>query len=388
MQHRHRWLVFALVVVSLLVGRSNAVDIVERFPIQGHNTIVGVCFWQGKLFAATKNNILQIYDPASGELLESVDPMIPDLKDAHVHGMTRGAVGTFWVGEKMSAKLYQLRFDDCSVVSIIDAPPGTPTFGLAFSNGVLWIGHHSGGQPTPVWGIDPKTGEVVGYLEFGMIDNHGQVWLGGYLWALDNSQNVIYKVSADGKIGDVFNLPPEFYGSLAFGGTQFWSSNSHAFLTINMPESPPGPVEFSAFRGFYVSGDLNSLLDSDDDKLCYNPGIVLFPTEAPITLDFLGTLPNDSPASLDVTIESSANTVGLELTISFWNFNTNSWDVVGAATQSFNTDTVRTFAGNPADHVEAGTGEVRTRYEVRVVSFIFVFPWLDCVDHVFWTSSG
>ncbi len=149
-----------------------------------------------------------------------------------------------------------------------------------------------------------------------------------------------------------------------------------------------GPDDFIAFRGFYNSGDLNSLLDSDDDKLCYNPGIVLFPTEAPVTLDFFGTLPNDSPASLDVTIESSANTVGLELTISNWNFNTNSWDVVGAATQSFNTDTVRTFAGNPADHVEAGTGEVRTRYEVRVVSFIFVFPWLDCIDHVFWTTSN
>ncbi len=121
--------------------------------------------------------------------------------------------------------------------------------------------------------------------------------------------------------------------------------------------------------------------------MCYNPGIVLGPTEAPVTLDFLGTLPNDSPTSLDVTIESSANTVGLELTVSFWNFNTNSWDVVGTDTQSLNADTVRTFAGNPADHVEPGTGEVRTRYEVRVVSFIFIFPWLDCVDHVFWTTS-
>ncbi len=148
------------------------------------------------------------------------------------------------------------------------------------------------------------------------------------------------------------------------------------------------PVDFNAFRGFYDSGDLNSLLESDDDKLCYNPGIVLFPTEAPITLDFFGSLPNDSPASLDVTIESSANTVGLELTISSWNFNTDSWDVVGTATQSLNDDMVRTFAGNPADHVELGTGEVRTRYEVRVVSLIFLFPWLDCVDQVFWTTTN
>ncbi len=162
----------------------------------------------------------------------------------------------------------------------------------------------------------------------------------------------------------------------------FWYGAAALF---DLTTACPGPGDFNAFRGFYNSGDLNSLLNSDDDKLCYNPGIVLNPSEAPVTLDFTGTLPNDSPASLDVTIESSANTVGLEVTVSFWNYNTNSWDVVGTDTQSLNTDTIRTFAGVPADHVQPVTGEVRTRYEVRVVSFIFLFPWLDCVDHVFWT---
>ncbi len=148
------------------------------------------------------------------------------------------------------------------------------------------------------------------------------------------------------------------------------------------------PDDFDAFRGFHASGTLEDVLESDDSDLCYNPGIVLNPTEAPVTLDFTGTLPNDSPASLDVTIESSANTVGLELTFSFWNYNTNSWDVVGVEEQAFAGDTEGTFAGNPADHVEPGTGEVRTRYEVRQVSFIFLFPWMDCVDHVFWTTSN
>ncbi len=160
------------------------------------------------------------------------------------------------------------------------------------------------------------------------------------------------------------------------------------FSIICDSETITPPDDFSAFRGFYDSGTLDDLLDSDDSDLCYEPGIVLNQTEAPVTLDFLGTLPNDSPASLDVTIESSANTVGLELTFSFWNFNTNSWDIVGTDAQSLNADTIRTFAGNPADHVEPGTGEVRTRYEVRVVSFIFIFPWLDCVDHVFWSTTN
>ncbi len=166
------------------------------------------------------------------------------------------------------------------------------------------------------------------------------------------------------------------------------SSNMSVMITRTCtPGAITAPDGFIAFRGFLASGTLADVLESDDNDLCYEPGIVLNPTEAPVTLDFSGTLPNDSPSTLDVTIESSANTVGLEITFSFWNFNTNMWDVVGTAGQSLNTDTVRTFAGNPADHVEPGTGEVMTRYEVRVVSFIFIFPWTDCVDHVFWTTT-
>jgi hypothetical protein len=148
---------------------------------------------------------------------------------------------------------------------------------------------------------------------------------------------------------------------------------------------PIPPDSFTAFRGVYVSGNLDSLLDSDDSDLCYQPGIVLFPTEAPVTLDFFGTSPDDSPPSISVTIESSANTVGLGLTFRFWNFNTNSWQTVGTANQSLNSDTIRTFSGTPANHVQAGTGEIRTRYEVRRISVIFLFPWTDCVDHVYWS---
>jgi hypothetical protein len=153
--------------------------------------------------------------------------------------------------------------------------------------------------------------------------------------------------------------------------------------TTNTP-----PDDWDDFRGVHVSGDLDSLLDSDNVDLCFNPGITLFPSEAPVTLDFFGTLPSDSPSDLSVTIESSANTVGLGLTFRFWNFNTNAWETVGTAGQTNNVDTVRTFDGTPADHVDAGTAEVRTRYEVRKVGFVFLFPWTDCVDQVYWTSTN
>jgi len=172
-------------------------------------------------------------------------------------------------------------------------------------------------------------------------------------------------------------------------GTQTTLNNVAADQVLTVwHEDGVTPDSVDAFRGFLASGTLADVLESDDSDLCYEPGIVLDPTEAPVTLDFTGTLPNDSPASLDVTIESSANTVGLELTFSFWNYNTNSWDVVGTESQSLDVDMVRTFAGTPADHVEPGTGAVMTRYEVRQTGPVFLFPWADCVDQVVWTTTN
>jgi len=223
-------------------------------------------------------------------------------------------------------------------------------------------------------------------------DDNGRNSGSAYFFDITSGKQLFKLLPNDGAESKAFGYSVAISGDTAIVGAKNDDDNGNfsgsAYLFDAADAEATAPYDFSAFRGFYWSGDLDSLLESGDDKLCYNPGITVDPTEAPITLDFFGILPNDSPATLDVTIESSANTVGLELTFSFWNFNTNSWDVVGTAAQSLNTDTVRTFAGNPADHVESGTGAVITRYEVRVVSFIFVFPWLDCVDHVFWTTTN
>ena len=153
------------------------------------------------------------------------------------------------------------------------------------------------------------------------------------------------------------------------------------------PSRDTDPDDYSVFRGLHDAGDLADVLDADNVDLCHAEFITIFPSEAPVTLDFDGILPNDSPESLEVTFESSANTPSLELTISFWNYNTNSWDIVGTAPHSFNNDAVHTFASVPADHVEAGTGAVQTRYEVRKVGPVITFPFVDCIDQVFWTTS-
>ena len=241
-------------------------------------------------------------------------------------------------------------FGDQEILRIdLTAAPGPA---IVLTPGTYWIG-------------------VLPEMDFGLF---GQVAVGGTSIGNENA----YQANPGGGFG--------FPGNLQ----QISPAANLAYRLVGDPAVGGGdvhPHDFTAFRGFLNSGTLNDVLASDDVDLCHDLGITIFPSEAPITLYFDGTLPNDSPATLDVTFESSANTPGLGLTIAFWNYNTSSWENVGTATQGFNVDTVRVFSGTPADHVEPGTGNVRTRYEVRQVGIIFQFPWTDCIDEMFWTHN-
>jgi hypothetical protein len=207
------------------------------FPVGSDQVLSGVCFHGGAMYASGRGNILIRYDPVTGEQLEVVDPMIPGLANPHIHGIAAAGDGTFWVGETELQRLFQLRFSDYSVVSVIDAPPVAPTYGLAFEEGTLWVGYHTtDGTPTPVHAVDPATGEVIGALEFGATDVHGLVWLGGSLYALDGA--TVSRVDGAGEVQDAFSLPAGWWGSLAYDGSHFWSHNLTAVFQVDLPPPP------------------------------------------------------------------------------------------------------------------------------------------------------
>lgn len=228
----------SLGVLVWLCGRTvtaGDVELIEMFDMRPPVTQSGVCFYNGLMYAVGKGNVLAKYDPETGEQLEIVDPMIPGLTGWHIHGITVGSGGTFWVGETHSGRLYQLRFSDYSVIRFIGAPPGGPTFGLASHAAALWVGHHSAGPTTPVHYVDPLTEWISKVLEFGAVDVHGLAWAGGYLWALDNSIGVVYQVDCTGDIREVFTLPPGPRGSLAYDGTHFWTSSGGVLFQFDLP---------------------------------------------------------------------------------------------------------------------------------------------------------
>lgn len=141
------------------------------------------------------------------------------------------------------------------------------------------------------------------------------------------------------------------------------------------------------FRGFPISGSIINTEESDDLYFTLQPGFTLNSSEPPVWLISDGTLPSDSPDSLLFSVEANANTPNIQLAIESFNWNTGEYDLIGQENTSFNSDSIIDVDLVVADHVESGTGAVRTRTGWRRNGFIILFPWLISLDRIHWESN-
>ncbi len=162
-----------------------------------------------------------------------------------------------------------------------------------------------------------------------------------------------------------------------------------AYLAAFRPVLPGEVVnanQYTVFRGLHVSGDLSDSFESDDSYLKFNPGFTINSAEAPVWLIFDASLPSDSPASLEIVMESTAGTPGLTHTLEAWNWTSAVYDVVDVSTASFNDDVVVTVSLSSAisDYAQAETGAVRTRVGWRKTGFTINYPWEVRLDQMAW----
>ena len=146
-------------------------------------------------------------------------------------------------------------------------------------------------------------------------------------------------------------------------------------------ETVAPPSSFNVFRGVQLSGSDSDFASSDDVVASYNPGFTLNSEEAPVWLEFFAA----APSATNFRVESSAGTPGLEYTVEAFNFVTNSYDVIGTQTETFNTDQVVEFAVVADDHIDTN-GDVQSRVDWRSVGFTINFPWVVNVDQTGWTQ--
>jgi glutamine cyclotransferase len=148
--------------------RQSAAEIIQEYgPFPGADDVGGVTY-DGRNVWFASGDKLNALDPASGTIERSIDVA------AHA--------GTAFDGKH----LYQLADDRIQkidaktgrVLSTIPAPGGGGDSGLAWAEGVLWVGHY---RSRKIHEIDPDTGKILRTIESNRFVT-GVTWVDGELW--------------------------------------------------------------------------------------------------------------------------------------------------------------------------------------------------------------
>jgi glutamine cyclotransferase len=155
------------VAKSNRTGAETAEIVREYGPFPDARKVNGVTF-DGKLAWAAVGTHLQAFDPQTGEAGRTL-PVAADAGTAfdgkHIFQITAGVI------QKIDPKSGQ-------VLNTIPAPGKGRDSGLAWAEGMLWVGQHRDRQ---ILCIDPDTGEVLRSIESDRFVT-GVSWVDGELW--------------------------------------------------------------------------------------------------------------------------------------------------------------------------------------------------------------
>ncbi len=293
-----------------------------------------------------------------------------------------GGIGDMTSGSVDPGNLGNNSAGDAIQFSIPYAHDNSNTEGIGDDNGNAWMTGAPANQNAALavttgfefsidvrdLGIDPNVG---GTIRVAVFQNGGQ-------------HDFVSNQCFEGLPVGTGNLGGDGAGNFTgnVGGVNFNDFEGNQYFSVEIP-TPGGfcpPDSYIVFRGVELTGDISDFADSDNVRAEYNPGFVLNSSEAPVWLVFNG----NCPSATEIQVESQAGTPGLTLKAEAWNYNTSTFNVLGTASESFNSDVVNTFpitAGNIDSN-----GNVQSRIGWRKTGFTINFPWVVRVDQSGWNQ--
>lgn len=194
----------------------------------------------------------------------------------------------------------------------------------------------------------------------------------------------------DGRISNDFSRYIDGSGSLRvlIYGERSQNESFHDFMQVTVKqladETPP--TSLAAIHSVLVSGDVSDLAGSDDQYVALNPVAPFGLGGMPHYLEVEATLAEVSD-SLNFTIESSGNTVGLQQTIELYNYVTESYELVDTSSLAMSDITVQASAsGDVSRFLEDGTNNVKTRIGWVASGIVLVYPWSIEIDKAAWSN--
>ncbi len=147
--------------------RATAEIVHEYGPFPGAENVHGVTF-DGRHVWFGSGDRLNAFDPANGRLIRSID--------------VAADAGTAFDGRYLfqiaGSRIQKIDPATGKVVATIPAPGGGGDSGMAWAEGMLWVGQHRGRR---IHQIDPETGKILGTLESNR-NVTGVTWVDGELW--------------------------------------------------------------------------------------------------------------------------------------------------------------------------------------------------------------
>ncbi len=148
--------------------KQSAADIIREYgPFPGVAAVHGVSY-DGKRVWFAAGDTLNAFDPENGDVVRSIDLA------AHA--------GTAFDGEHLfqiaEDRIQKIDFRTGELVATIPAPGGGGDSGLAFAEGMLWVGEY---QARKIHQVDPKTGKVLRSIDSNRFVT-GVTWADGDLW--------------------------------------------------------------------------------------------------------------------------------------------------------------------------------------------------------------
>ena len=177
--------------------KRSAAEIIEEYgPFPGATQVHGVSYNGHSLWFAAGDK-LNAVDPASGKVRRSLDVA------AHA-GTAFDGKHLFQIAE---ASIQKIDPETGRVLATIPAPGGGGDSGLAWAEGMLWVGEY---RARKIHQIDPETGAVLRTIESKRYVT-GVTWLDGELWhgTWEDESSDLRRIDPDsGEVLELIGMPP------------------------------------------------------------------------------------------------------------------------------------------------------------------------------------
>jgi len=193
--------------------QSSAEILREYGPFAGVKSVGGVTF-DGQRVWFAGGDTLSAFDPASGELVRSIDVA------AHA-GTAFDGRHLFQIAED---RIHKIDPQTGAVLATIPAPGGGGDSGLAWAEGSLWVGQY---RDRKIYQIDPLTGAILRTIKSNRFVT-GVTWIDGELW----------HGAWQGDESDLNRIDPRT--------GMCWSGSRCRWESACRGSSPMAPIDFSA----------------------------------------------------------------------------------------------------------------------------------------------